>query len=142
MKIERVTEASPDLVAAIAELVPQLTSSLPPTAAELEELLAADLTHLLVARNDAGAIVGSLTFVMYRKPTGLDALIEDVVVDAAARGQGVGEALVLEAQRIARESGVKDIWLTSRSERVAANRLYQRLGFERRETNVYVWRPR
>jgi ribosomal protein S18 acetylase RimI-like enzyme len=69
-------------------------------------------------------------------------LIHDVVVDEAARGRGAGEALVREAQRIAGEVGARSVELTSRSEREAANRLYRRLGFEPRETNVYVWRPR
>jgi Acetyltransferases len=69
-------------------------------------------------------------------------MIHDVVVDEAARGQGVGEALSREAQRIATEAGAESLRLTSRSHRAAAHRLYERLGFEPVDTNAYVWRPR
>src|SRR5207245_1485069 len=78
---------------------------------------------------------------VYRIPTGLKARIDDVVVDEAARGQGAGEALTREAMRLAAEAGARTVELTSRPEREAANRLYRRLGFERRETNLYVWHP-
>jgi ribosomal protein S18 acetylase RimI-like enzyme len=89
-----------------------------------------------VARVD-GVIVGSLTLVLYRIPTGLKAWIEDVVVDEAARGLGVGEALNLAALEEARRHGAKYVSLSSRPSRDAANRLYQRLGFAERNTNVY-----
>ena len=140
MRIERVTEASDEIVDALARLVPQLSSRTPPTLDQLRDLLAYDRTHLLVARGDAG-IVGSLTLVVHRIPTGLGGWIEDVVVDEAARGQGIGEALTRAAQQIAVNEGVEVVALTSRPAREAANRLYRRLGFEPRETNVYVWRP-
>jgi ribosomal protein S18 acetylase RimI-like enzyme len=91
---------------------------------------------LFVARLD-GSIVGSLTLAFYRIPTGLKAWIEDVVVDDAARGRGVGEALNRAAIAEAADRGAKNVSLTSRSSREAANRLYQRLGFEPYETNVY-----
>ena len=104
MKIERVTEATDELVDAFARLLPQLSSSAPPTLEELRELLAMDRTHVLVARDDDRAILGSLTLVLYRIPTGLGGVIEDVVVDGAARGRGVGEALTREAQRIGKEA--------------------------------------
>jgi ribosomal protein S18 acetylase RimI-like enzyme len=97
--------------------------------------------RLLLARDDEGTIVGTLTLVLYRIPTGLRARIEDVVVDEAGRGQGVGEALTREAMRLAAEAGVRSVELTSHPTREAANRLYRRLGFEQRDTNVYVWRP-
>ena len=74
---------------------------------------------------------------MFRIPTGRCARIEDVVVDAAQRGKGVGEALTREALRVAQEAGVTTVDLTSRPSREAANRLYQRIGFEKRETKVY-----
>jgi ribosomal protein S18 acetylase RimI-like enzyme len=93
-------------------------------------------TLLLVARVD-GRIAGSLTLAMFRIPTGLRAWIEDVVVDGDARGTGVGEALNLRAIDEARKRGAVTVDLTSRPSREAANRLYQRLGFVARDTNVY-----
>ena len=91
---------------------------------------------LLLARHEH-VIVGMLTLAIFRIPTGIRAWIEDVVVDAQMRGRGVGEALTREAVRIAGTHGARTVELTSRPSREAANRLYQRLGFERRETNVY-----
>ena len=81
--------------------------------------------------------VGTLTLVVFRIPTGVRAWIEDVVVDDAARGHGVGEALNQFALDLARGKGAKTVDLTSRPSREAANRLYQRIGFQPRETNVY-----
>jgi ribosomal protein S18 acetylase RimI-like enzyme len=139
--VERASEASGELVAAFARLVPQLTTrTAPPSAAEIERVLADPRAVQLVAR-DGGAIVGVLTLLVFELPTGLKARIEDVIVDEHARGQGAGEALVAEAQRLADESGVVAIELTTAPQREAANRLYARLGFVRRETNVYVWCP-
>jgi ribosomal protein S18 acetylase RimI-like enzyme len=140
MRIEAVAEADEALVAALAHLVPQLSATrTPPGLAELAELAASPGTTLLLAR-EGDAVLGMLTLVLYRVPTGLRGLIHDVVVDAAARGRGVGEALTREALRLAQEAGARSVELTSRTERETANRLYRRLGFERRETNVYVWR--
>ncbi len=84
-----------------------------------------------------GPIVGSLTLAVFRVPTGLRAWIEDVVVDESARGAGAGEALVLAAVRRAEAEGARTVDLTSRPSREAANRLYLRVGFEARTTNVY-----
>jgi len=95
-----------------------------------------DSTRLLVARVD-GTIGGSLTLVLFRIPTGVRAIIEDVVVDGDLRGRGIGEALSREALEIAKDSGARTVDLTSRPSREAANRLYQRIGFKLRETNVY-----
>ncbi len=132
--IETVT---PEIVAAIARLIPQLSRSAPPPSqAQLEEIATSPASHLLVAESE-GTVVGSLTLVVFRIPTGMRAWIEDVVVDEAARGQGVGEALNHEALRLARERGAITVDLTSRPSREAANRLYQRLGFTARDTNVY-----
>jgi ribosomal protein S18 acetylase RimI-like enzyme len=126
------------LVEAVDRLVRQLSrSSPPPSAAELEELIGSPACHLLLARDAGGAIVGMLTLAIFRIPTGLRAWIEDVVVDEAARGQGVGAALTNAAIRLAEEHGARTVDLTSRPAREAANRLYQRLGFALRETNVY-----
>ena len=132
------TAVDDDLVAAFARLIPQLSKSSPPPSREvLEEIVASDATHLLVARDEAGRVLGSLTLVLFRIPTGLRAWIEDVVVDGEARGQGVGEALNRYAIDVAAERGARSVDLTSRPSREAANRLYRRLGFEPRETNVY-----
>jgi ribosomal protein S18 acetylase RimI-like enzyme len=142
VKVDRAVTATDELVDALARLVPQLTrSSPPPTRAELADLVASERTFLLVARRDDGDVVGALTLVLYRIPTGLKGVIEDVVVDEAARGQGVGEALSRAALEAAASAGAASVALTSRPEREAANRLYRRLGFVQRETNVYVWRP-
>lgn len=135
--IEICTEVTPALVDAFARLVPQLSrSSPPPGAEELTEIVTSPASTLLVAVED-GVVLGSLTLVVFRIPTGLRAWIEDVVVDDAARGKGVGAALNERAVEIAAEHGARTVDLTSRPSREAANRLYQRLGFERRETNVY-----
>lgn len=133
--IEIVEHPTQELVEALGRLLPQLSSVEPPDMAELTAVMAGDST-VFVARVD-GAIVGSLTLVMYRIATGLKAWIEDVVVDEAARGHGVGEALNLAALDEARRRGAKAVSLTSRPSRSAANRLYQRIGFSARDTNVY-----
>ena len=129
--------ATSGLLAAVTRLLPQLSSSAaPPTQAQLEEIVDSPATQLLVARID-GEVVGALTLVVFRIPSGVRAWIEDVVVDEDTRGQGVGEALNREALRLAAEQGAKTVELTSRPSREAANRLYQRLGFKVRDTNVY-----
>jgi len=142
MKVERVTEADEALAEAVARLVPQLSPKREPAGiVELVELVATPGTSLIVAR-EGEEVLGMLTLIVYRVPTGLRAWIHDVVVDEAARGRGVGEALTREALRQAEDAGAISVELTTRQEREAANRLYLRLGFEQRETNVYVWRPR
>jgi ribosomal protein S18 acetylase RimI-like enzyme len=126
-----------ELVSALATLIPQLSSSSPPpNADELGAIVGSPDSLLFVARVD-GRIVGSLTLAFYRIPTGLKAWIEDVVVDSSARGHGVGEALNEAALDESRRRGAKHVSLTSRPNREAANRLYQRLGFQHYETNVY-----
>ena len=126
------------LVSVMARLVPQLSrSNPPPDAATLEAIVGSEAAVLLLALDEEGVVVGSLTLALFRIPTGLRAWIEDVVVDEAARGRGIGEALNREAIGRARAEGATTADLTSRSSREAANRLYQRLGFEKRATNVY-----
>lgn len=138
MTVEEVVEATPDVIAAFARLVPQLSrSSAAPTGAELAEMVASPATVVLVARDDEGEIVGTLTLVLFRIPTGVRAWVEDVVVDQDARGSGVGEALTRAALERAGAAGARSVDLTSRPSREAANRLYRRLGFEQRDTNVY-----
>ena len=136
--VTEATEVTPELVEAFARLIPQLSSSNPPpTADELVAMVASPASVLLVARDGSGTVVGSLTLAVFRVPTGLRAWIEDVVVDESARGAGAGEALVLAAVRRAEAEGARTVDLTSRPSREAANRLYLRVGFEARTTNVY-----
>jgi ribosomal protein S18 acetylase RimI-like enzyme len=134
LAVETVTE---ELVEDFARLIPQLSSSsVPPTADELSAIVGTPDAVLFVARLD-GRVVGCLTLAFYRIPTGFKAWIEDVVVDGEARGNGVGEALSRAALEEAGRRGAKHVNLTSRASREAANRLYQGIGFERYETNVY-----
>lgn len=142
IEIREVEDANADLVEAFERLTPQLSSSSPaPTTGELAEIVASESTVLLVAvdsdREGEAAICGSMTLVVFRIPTGVRAWIEDVVVDASARGTGVGAALNRRALEIAHERGARTVDLTSRPSREAANRLYRRLGFVQRDTNVY-----
>jgi ribosomal protein S18 acetylase RimI-like enzyme len=133
--IEIVGEPTDEVVEAFARLIPQLSSAAPPDAADLATIMAGGST-IFIARVD-GAIVGTLTLVFYRIATGIKAWIEDVVVDERARGHGVGEALNMAALDEAKRHGAKAVSLTSRPSREAANRLYQRIGFSARDTNVY-----
>ncbi len=130
-------EVNDAVVAAFAELVPQLSrSSSPPTAEELNKIVAHEASTILLA-SEGTTILGSMTLVLFPIPTGIRAWIEDVVVDESARGRGVGEALNRRALTIALNAGAQTVDLTSRPSRDAANRLYKRLGFVARETNVY-----
>jgi len=140
VEVVEATEVTPELVEAFERLTPQLSSSNPPPPeADLREIVASPATVLFVARDPeaGGQIVGSLTLAVFRIPTGLRAWIEDVVVDGEARGKGVGEALNRAAIDRAQALGARTVDLTSRPSREAANRLYRRLGFVQRETNVY-----
>jgi len=143
LQIAEATEVTDELIAAFGQLIPQLSSSAPPPGrSELEEMVRSPATMLLMARlavdgETTGDVVGTLTLVLFRAPTGVRAWIEDVVVDESARGRGVGDALTAAALDRARAAGARTVDLTSRPSREAANRLYQRLGFERRDTNLY-----
>lgn len=136
--VEECHEVTDELVAAMARLIPQLSSSSPPPGAEeLAAIVSNEACHLLLARDDDGAILGSMTLVVFPIPTGIRAWIEDVVVDGEARGRGVGEVLNRRAIDLAGSLGARTVDLTSRPSREAANRLYRRIGFVQRETNVY-----
>ena len=138
MRIEIASVASPELVSAMQRLIPQLSSSNPPpTLSQLHEVISSESADVFVATNDDGTVLGTATLVAFRIPTGMRAWIEDVVVDEAARGQGVAAALTNTMLERARERGCVSVDLTSRPSREAANRLYVRLGFEQRTTNVY-----
>jgi ribosomal protein S18 acetylase RimI-like enzyme len=141
--VEECETVDDELVEAMERLIPQLSSSSPPPGRdELDEIVGSPATHLLIARDGdgpglGGRIVGSMTLAVFRIPTGVRAWIEDVVVDDAARGQGVGEVLNRTAIEVSERRGARTVDLTSRPSREAANRLYQRIGFVARETNVY-----
>ena len=138
VRVEVASQVTSELVDAFARLVPQLSKSNPaPTEKELAAIVASRASVLFVAYDEDDEIVGSLTLVLFRIPTGLRAWIEDVVVDESARGKGVGHRMNEAAIEYARKAGAKTVDLTSRPSRDVANRLYQRLGFEKRDTNVY-----
>lgn len=143
MLIERVTRVDDELLDAFVLLIPQLSSSNPPPSSdELQAIVDCADSVLLIARDerDGSRIVGSLTLAMFRIPTGLRAWIEDVVVDDAVRGRGIGEKLNRVALEYAARAGAATVDLTSRPSREAANRLYKRIGFEQRDTNVYRYK--
>ena len=143
MHIECVAAVTDELVEAFVRLTLQLSSSNPPPSREhLRAMVASPAITLLVARvpDAAGPIAGTLTLAIFRIPTGLRAWIEDVIVDGGYRGQGIGEALTRAALDVARAAGATTVDLTSRPSREAANRLYQRVGFEKRDTNVYRYK--
>ena len=137
IEVKEIAKVDDKLIEAMKRLVPQLSnSSSPPDRFALEDIVASDSSILLAAFID-GEIVGSLTLVIFSIPTGKRAWIEDVVVDEKCRNKGVGEVLNKDAINIARQRGVKTVDLTSRPSRQSANRLYNRLGFIQRETNIY-----
>jgi len=137
IEIQEIAKVDEELIAAMNRLIPQLSNSNPPPdRLALEEIVASDSSILIAAFID-GVIVGSLTLIIFSIPTGKRAWIEDVVVDENYRNTGIGEALNQEAINIARRLGAKTVDLTSRPSREAANRLYSRLGFVQRKTNIY-----
>ncbi|MEI8263049.1 MAG: GNAT family N-acetyltransferase [Actinomycetes bacterium] len=138
VRIETAIVADEELVEAFQRLLPLLSKSATPLEAyDLESIVASPATTLFVARDSDNQIVGTLTLVLFRSPSGARGWIEDVIVDEAARGNGVGEALVDAAIDLARRSNARTLDLTSNPTREAANRLYVRCGFEQRTTNVY-----
>ncbi len=142
MQINTVTHVTDELLDALTRLIPQLKISSPRlTPDALAALLSSDAVTLLTARTDgAASIVGMLTLIVYRAPTGVRARIEDVVVDESVRGQGIAVELVQHALEIARAKGADGVALTSNPRREAANRLYQKVGFTKWETNVYFYK--
>jgi len=143
MYVGIISESTKELYEALQRLVPQLgVHKIPPTWAELAELLKSESSTILIARqpDESGPIAGVLSLTIYRVPTGLRSIIEDVIVDENMRRRGIGEALVQKAIDLAREAGADGVSLTSNPEREAANQLYQSMGFELRKTNPYVYR--
>ena len=142
MHIETVSEVTGELLDALSRLIPQLSvHKKAPTRDELTALIHSEPSTLLIARypDEKNTIAGMLTLVIYRVPTGIRSIIEDVVVDQAMRRQGIAEALMGRALQMAREAGAGSVSLTSNAQRAAANQLYQSMGFKRRETNAYTY---
>jgi ribosomal protein S18 acetylase RimI-like enzyme len=140
MYIEVASDVTEELYRSLQRLIPQLTTNnTAPGWDELTTLLNSKSSTLLIARHpdEKGDIVGILTLAIYRVPTGIRSVIEDVVVDEKVRKQGIGEALLLHAIELAKEAGASGVALTSNPKREAANALYQSIGFKRRETNAY-----
>jgi ribosomal protein S18 acetylase RimI-like enzyme len=143
MYIYQMAEVTYEIITAFARLVPQLTHRNPPGWGALEAMIIDwPGTVLLLARepDENGPIVGSAALILFRAATGIHARLEDLVVDETLRGKGIGEALTRECMRLAQEAGADYIALTTNPRREAANRLYQRVGFQRHETNVYIYK--
>ena len=137
VRIEAAAQATPELRDALALLLPQLNPSLPiPSLEHLAAVVADPAVALLIAR-DGTEIVATAMVIVYPTTIRFEARIEDVVVDESARGRGVGEALVRECIEVARRRGASIVELQTARVRVAANRLYERMGFERRDSNPY-----
>ena len=137
--VEAVKQATPEITAAMTRLLPLLSkSATPPSREQVAEIVDSPVSTLFVARDEGTReIVGTLTLVVFRIPSGIRAWIEDVIVAEEARGQGCGELLNRAALQAAQAAGARTVELTSRPSREAANRLYRRIGFVERETNVY-----
>jgi ribosomal protein S18 acetylase RimI-like enzyme len=137
VQVEVLREVTDEALEAFGRLLPQLSRSAPPLdRGALAAVIGGPASTVLISRS-AGLINGTLTLVMFPIPTGLRAWIEDVVVDDAARGQGVGVALTVAALRLAQEAGARTVDLTSRPSREAAGRLYERVGFQERGSRLY-----
>ena len=128
---------SPEYHEAMQRFLDQLTSN-PMTLTEemFKELLASSNSYLFFLMQD-GQIAGMLTVGIYYSPTGGKAWIEDVVVDEAFRGEGLSKLLVAHAIEFTKSKQVPSLMLTSNPKRIVANKLYQAMGFSRKETNVY-----
>lgn len=138
MRIEIPAAADDEMYEAFQRLIPQLTQNNPPPSLyDLRVLVQDGSSTLMIARNDQEQIIGALTLIVYRVPTGIRSVIEDVVVESSERGRGVGEALIVCAVELARQKGASNLTLTSNPMRVAANKLYVKMGFQRRNTNAY-----
>ena len=138
VSIRPVTEVTESLTDAYRVLIPQLSSSSnPPTGEALQRIIESDSAQILIAEDENGEIVGTMTLIIFQIPTGIRAWIEDVVVDSSARGKGIGKKLNLAALELAKQAGAKTVDLTSRPARQEANQLYRSIGFAERETNVY-----
>ena len=137
ISVREIGSVTPDLQESVRVLLGQLsTSGAQCTDEQLQEVVRSPSTTLFVA-SVGRAVAGMLTLVAVRIPTGMRAIIEDVVVEERFRGNGIGAALLSQAIAKARDMGAAKVDLTSNGARVAANRLYRQFGFQLRETNVY-----
>jgi len=143
MHIEKILDVSNELFDAVNQLVPQLgRHKIAPAREELTLLVHSECSTLWIARypDETGSIAGILTLALYRVPTGLRSIVEDVVVDQTLRRRGIAAALLRNAIAFARDAGASGVALTSNPQRRAANLLYQSLGFEPRDTNSYFYK--
>lgn len=138
MHIERVTEINDNILTAFQRFIPDLTNETNrfPNKEDLEKVVSSSNNYLLMAR-EGDDIIGTLTLVFYWVPSGVKTWIEDVIVGENARGKGVATALMWHALNLAREKGAEKVDLSSRPCREAANNLYIKLGFEKRDSNMY-----
>jgi ribosomal protein S18 acetylase RimI-like enzyme len=135
--IHEISSADEKTLRAVNELIPQLSQSASVmNEMQLRRLVESQATKLYFAQ-EGDVVLGMLSLVVFSIPTGTKAWVEDVVVAQVARGKGVGMALMNHALAVAKNAGAKSVDLTSRPSREAANKLYQKLGFTARETNVY-----
>jgi ribosomal protein S18 acetylase RimI-like enzyme len=140
MEIKRVTSFGENVYEAVLKLLPQLAPDADlPSRQYFKTIIASENIHFFIAETDEKHIVGMLSVVTYKIPTGLKVWIEDVVVDDSQRGKGLGWDLMQHAIDYSKSLGAKSVVLTSRPSRVAANELYKKLGFLQYETNVYKY---
>lgn len=138
MIIRKISRYDHSLILAVKHLLPQLSPELKDIdEGELRKIIGAASNSLFIAEMPGGAIAGMMTVIMYDLPSGKKCWIEDVVVDEAFRGKGIGKALIIHGLDYAAGKGAKSVDLTSRPSRIEANNLYSSLGFTRRETNLY-----
>ena len=143
MYIERIQAVTDEVFEAICRLVPEIGAhKLAPSREELSDLVRSDSSTLWIARepDQEGNIVGMLTLTVYRVPTGIRSIVEDVAVDSNFRRRGIARSLMEKAIEFARQAGAENVALTSNPKREAANLLYQSMGFAKRETNAYSYK--
>lgn len=137
--IERVKDYSEELTRAINKLLVQLNeAAVPLNGQDVKDMISSSANKLFVARkSDSKEIIGMLTLIVFRIPVAKRGLLEDLVVDKEYRGKGIATKLISTAINEARKNGASYLYFSSNPKRVAANRLYQHLGFKKRETNLY-----
>jgi len=136
---KEIEEFSPQNYSEIASLLSQLTSeAIKFSIDNFKTILKNDNTFLFGAF-DENKLVGILTLIIYQIPTGKNGRIEDVVVDESYRGKKIGEQLSLMAINKGKELNLDKLFLTSNPRRIAANSLYQKIGFLLGKTNSYFY---
>ena len=137
MEIVELTTFSEEFVAGIDGLMRELCATAEATEERVRMVIESPNMHQYAAFDEDGRIVGCATLCVCTTPEMIIGFVEAVVVAAECRGQHIGRRLMERIIDDARRFGVQELHLTSRPQRVAANGLYQALGFERKETNVY-----